>query len=362
LTPSGNPWLVALLPVAAHLGETIHIADPVDPLLLEGVHENFRVWRVWYPDWHHPKIVVPILPRSGSNASGRIGSFFSGGADSFFTALFHDTEPGYMPPIEELITIWGFDIPLNKPGEIEAARASLSAAAKKMGKAQIFCWTNIRGTRVNTWDWNKCACGTSLAAVALCLEKRYWRVHSPGSWGPTTQELSPNGMHVLTDQNYSTQTLRFIYDGTSFSRAKKLGFLAQSPVAMEHLRICWEGLNAINCSMCSKCTRSMIALAAYGGLEKCKTFDSTKLTPDRIRTMRARSEGDVFNFELLSETLPESCPPELRAALLACIEFNKRYYRRLHRFEKLEMMRFAGWLFGHYKRRFVLERKKQVNA
>jgi hypothetical protein len=360
LAPSGNPWLVALLPVAAHLGETLRIADPVDRLLLEGVHEDLRIWRSRDSQLVDFKIEAPIRSSASAESSGRVGSFFSGGADSFFSVLFHDSEPEYMTRVEELITVWGFDIPLSKPNEIETARASLEAAGRKIGRSHLFCWTNVRETRINDWDWNDWGCLPCLAAVALCLEKRYSRVLLPTGWGATSSEIGLTGLCTITTENFSTQRTRLKYDGAAFSRSRKLAFLAKSSIAMEHLRICWEGFSAHNCSACSKCIRTMIALAAVGALERCKTLDATKLTPDRIRRYRTRTEGDIVNFEMLLSTLPDTCPTNLRTALEECIENNKAYYNRLRTFEKLERTRLVGWLFGHYKRRFVLEPKKRT--
>jgi hypothetical protein len=358
LVPSGNPWLALLTPIAALLGEPLRISDPVDPLLFEGIHENMRVWKVWYPEYHELKFEVTLLPRMPAEPFGRVASFFSGGADSFFSVLFHEPEEHHLPRVDELISIWGFDIPLTKPQEIDRAQASLATAAKAMRKSIHFVRTNIRETRLNAWDWDDYTHGTSLVAVGLCLEKRYWRILVPANWGPTLLEMKPNGQHALTESNYSTQRMRFSFDGTSHSRNKKLGYLSNWPVAMEHLRLCWEGLGASNCSMCSKCTRSMIGLAAYGALAKCKTLDASRFSLDRVRSMRARTKGDVGNFELLLKTLPDECDPELRVAVELCLKQNQRYFARLAQFEALELTPWLGWLFGHYKRRVFMDSKR----
>ena len=50
--------------------------------------------------------------------------------------------------------------------------------------------------------------------------------------------------------------------------------VGRSPVALEHLRVCWENLEgAYNCGRCEKCIRTMVNLTVAGALDRCQTFD-----------------------------------------------------------------------------------------
>ena len=49
LSASGNPWLAALLPLAATLQQPVRMSLPIDPLLRRGAGEIAAVWRGWYP-------------------------------------------------------------------------------------------------------------------------------------------------------------------------------------------------------------------------------------------------------------------------------------------------------------------------
>jgi hypothetical protein len=358
LQVTGNSWLAALTPLAAQLGEGLQISDPVDPQLFEGVHENLRIWRVWFPNLDNPGINVSLLPRLAPPPFGRVASFFSGGVDSFFSVLFHDTRPDHLPKVDEVVTVWGLDIPIGKPEEIERAQASLDVAVRAMEKKWIQVWTNIRETRIKEVDWPTLCHGSVLAAVGLCLETRFWRFLIPGNWGPTMQELKPWGTHVLTEPNFSTQRMRFVYDGTSFNRVRKMEFLATSPIALDHLRLCWEGRSAGNCSRCVKCMRAMLCLKCFGVLERSRTFDPTQFSLDRIRNMKMAKKYELAMVEMLRDTLPANCDPKISKAVVDCIDSNSRYFKKIELFEMLERKPLVGWAFGMYKRAFIFEKNR----
>ena len=49
------------------------------------------------------------------------------------------------------------------------------------------------------------------------------------------------------------------------------------------LRVCWWNLAPTgNCSMCHKCERAMVAIAAYGRAEDFTVFDRTVSLADRL--------------------------------------------------------------------------------
>jgi len=141
--PSGEPWLVALAPLAALLGEPLHITAPVDPRLLGGLRELLHLWRSWDARCQ----VVPLGCREprpsaaaeGERARGR-GAFFSGGVDSFFTVV-RASDPearGAAAPLDGLVAVHGFDVPLANGEASRRMQASLGDAAGSLG------WTSSR--------------------------------------------------------------------------------------------------------------------------------------------------------------------------------------------------------------------------
>src|SRR5690348_5680570 len=86
MTGSGSPWLAALLPLAATLGEPLEIPLPVDPLFLARADEILRLWRQWLPRMQVVAVTAPRDDRPAPRPEA-IAAFFSAGVDSFFTAL-----------------------------------------------------------------------------------------------------------------------------------------------------------------------------------------------------------------------------------------------------------------------------------
>ena len=107
ISTSGNPWLVALAPLAVTLGEPLRIQSAVDAELFGNVEELMHVWASWYP---HLK-PVPVYPDEVSEiepgSTRCTAAFFSGGVDSFFTVLRHD-DPAHLQvrrPVDDLLTV-----------------------------------------------------------------------------------------------------------------------------------------------------------------------------------------------------------------------------------------------------------------
>src|SRR5688500_8711754 len=92
LIVSGDPWLAWLAPLAVTLGESLEVEEPASAQLLANVHELLRVWTEWYPNLSMSRITAPA--NAAREAGELTGAFFSGGVDSFFTALRHITGNG----------------------------------------------------------------------------------------------------------------------------------------------------------------------------------------------------------------------------------------------------------------------------
>ena len=114
LTESGSPWLACLAPLASWLGQPLRLGLPVDPLLLRNVRELMAIWKNWYSRPRVVPIESPVCGASPGRTDGRTALFFSGGVDSMFSLYRNEQdEPGALP-IDDLIAVHGFDIPLDK--------------------------------------------------------------------------------------------------------------------------------------------------------------------------------------------------------------------------------------------------------
>ncbi len=277
LSKTGNPWLACLLPLAATLGETLRIPMPVDRLLLRNARELPCIWKSWYPELHRVEVIAEAESESRTGGS-RAGSFFTGGVDSFFTAL-RSTEGGAIPT-DDLITVGGFDIPLANLAAFERRRARLGAVAAELGKTLVDVVTNLRQTRLETAGWGRLFHGGALASVGLALEGRYRRLLIPSTH--TYGRLVPLGSHPLTDPLFSTTRTEVLHDGATYDRFGKLEYLSRHPVALRNLHVCFRAVSDHNCGSCEKCLRSMTALELLGCLSSAESFPVKRLDVGRV--------------------------------------------------------------------------------
>jgi hypothetical protein len=114
-TRSGNPWLAALLPLAASLGEPIEWEAPVDRPLVDGAQEILRVWHSWYGQTRVVPLRGPVSESPIDERGSLTASFLTCGVDSMFTALDHGTADGRVVRgvIDEFLFVHGFDVAIS---------------------------------------------------------------------------------------------------------------------------------------------------------------------------------------------------------------------------------------------------------
>ena len=250
VSTTGNPWLACLAPLSVTLGETLHIDAPVDAQLLENVHELALVWKSWYPALQPINVEAEVVQDEvipAGTCERRTAAFFSGGVDSFFTVLQHE-EPGSRygrHHVQDLLCVWGFDVPLENVEAFARMRASLERAADLLGKPFIPVATNIRTTRWDRAKWGPLSHGCGLASVGLVLEARFATLLVGSTYGYA--DLQPWGSHPLTDPLLSTSSTRVVHDGAAYNRVQKTAFIACNDVVKHHLRVCWKQRSDGNC-------------------------------------------------------------------------------------------------------------------
>lgn len=289
LSLSGNPWLVAMLPLALAHHEPLELEAPVDPLLLEHAQELQGLWTSWYPAFSP----IPIAAERGSAVEpfgNKTAAFFSGGVDSFYTVLHSQAEdPG---AIDELIFVRGADILLGNQTAFEKAIATVRDAAQELGLPLRLATTNLRSTRYRIVHWEKLGSGPLLGAIGLALECRYQRVLISSTWAG--EALHPLGSHPETDPLFSTLRTTFVHYGDWTNRIPKTEYISQHQVALNHLRVCWESPRGDNCGHCLKCLRTMIVLELIDKLRLCRTFLDKVLNLGLVRRQYLGREWRYF--------------------------------------------------------------------
>ena len=299
---NGNPWLACLLPYAVTLGESLEITLPVDPLLYEGAIAMMQVWDAWYPgERERVELHCDLLEPASAASTGRVGAFFSGGVDSFHTLLRHEPMGGAILPvhIDDLITVWGLDVPLGNPGAFSRVRENIDAAAAVLGKTTVTMATNLRESGWQATNWGLMGQGPALAALALVLESRYRRVLLPSSLSYSSIRVW--GTHPLVDPLFSTTRLEVRDDGAHDNRRAKIAAIADNDLAMSHLRVCWMAQSDKNCGKCEKCLRTLTAFELLGKRDRCVTFPPDAWSVDALANLRYRNDLDRRYMSRLAE-------------------------------------------------------------
>jgi hypothetical protein len=296
LRPTADFAVAFQAPVAATLREHLIVDGALDAQLAAGVQEVTRVWRSWYPELAEVAIDASRGESPPLRGDRGIASFFSGGVDSFFTVLRHAAGQGTPTNVEidDLILIHGFDIPLVNERGFAAVHESLGKAAAALGKQLVPVATNVRESRFRETDWSRVSHAAALAGVAHALGAAYETVLIGSSAG--YRDLRFWGSHPLTDPMLSSSTTRLLHDGPAFMRVEKTEWITRSPVALQHLRVCYKSEDGGNCGACNNCYRTMLALDALGALQRCVTFAPGALDLRRVERIFCRHDYDIRQF------------------------------------------------------------------
>lgn len=256
---------------------------PVSESLLHNMRQFSEIFSSWFPEYHALELTDISGDQAVSRNTGRVGSFFTGGVDSFYTFIKHRSE------ITDLIYVHGYDLQLDDLSRREAIT--------EMGR-QIAEEANIRFIEIETdsqklfrafGEWGLKSHGIALGVAGRLLAGHLDKIYVPSSFAE--EDLMPWGSHPDTDPLLSDETVEYVHDGCEASRVEKVQVIKDSALALDHLRVCWERVEgAYNCGACEKCLRTMTSMYAMGVLAECKTFPH-KIDEKRIRSFLLTSSS-----------------------------------------------------------------------
>jgi hypothetical protein len=324
LGTSGDGWLVALLPLALRMREPLRIAAMVDPTLLRNTGALMKTWAGWFPEYPPVRVEVEGERARADSGAGRTGLFFTGGVDSFYSALHYDRQAArdHRTPVEDLLYIWGYDIPLENQPAFERKARTLAEVADRMGKRAITLATNLRQTRLATLDWARVTHGAALGAAALMLEGRFSTMLLSAALAREDSESF--GAHPLTDPLMSTGRTTFVHYGAEATRFEKTEFIASSELVRRYLHVCWEEASDRNCSRCEKCFRTQMTLDLLGCREAAPCFDVAGYSLDRADRVQLGSPATVRLMRDLRGPAMACGRPDVLAAIDRCLEADRR--------------------------------------
>lgn len=300
-----DAWMLWLLPHAFEAGEDLCLEGTVDPELLRNAHELMAVWSCWRPGKR--PVGIEAEPAASPAPQGtRTGLFFTAGVDSFFSLLHHDDMARLHPawnlrPVDDLIYVQGYDIPIANRPALDRKQAALRAIAEETGKTLVTLATNFRDTGVSLRksDWGPVMHGPAVAACGLLLGRR-WRTLLLSA-AVAYDEFDPWGSTCMTDPLFSTSATRVWHYGAGADRLRKIEFLARRDVALEHLHVCWRDASERNCGVCEKCFRTLLALDMAGARARARTFPAGEFSVDRLRDVWSDREPVKRMYEKMRE-------------------------------------------------------------
>jgi len=318
-----DAWLLWLLPHAFETQQELVLDGAVDPELLRNAHELMEIWSRWRPGRRPIRVRAEPAdpPGPGASPPERTGLFFTAGVDSFFTLYHFDTMAADHPewrqrPVDDLIYVWGFDIPLAHREACESKDRALRRIAADVGKPLVTLVTNLRDTGVRQ-PWGRVMHGPALGGVGLLLGNR-WRETLLSSWF-CHEDTDPWGSTGITDPLLSTSATRTRPYGAGHDRFEKLAFLMRFPLAFETLHVCWEERSAGNCGRCEKCLRTLIALDILGALDRAATFPREPLDLSLLAKVWKDTPLFVRMYEQLKDHAAAAGHSDIVAAIDACL-------------------------------------------
>ncbi|MES2073178.1 MAG: hypothetical protein V4488_22690 [Pseudomonadota bacterium] len=326
LSDNGNPWLAAMLPMAAAAHEDIQLSLPVDALLLENLRGVSRIWAGWYPELDVVGLDAVGLDCASCAAAAppppdRTAAFFSGGIDSYYTIARrlpgNDAGLPVVGRVDELLSVWGFDVSVNDQAGFAPMAQLLESAAEQIQRSHAIIHTNLRDNRT-VWQrrWGPLTNGAGLSFVALMLEKRYRQVFLGSSYPNYTGV--PWGSHPLVDPLFSTSAMQIVHDGASSTRVAKTDLVARFLPAQSALHVC-QAMAESNCSECEKCYRTMITIDILGHRQAmAQVFDWSRYDVAAIKNLSIGGVRDgIFYDEIIAAARAAGRHDVLRGLLRA---------------------------------------------
>ena len=306
-TRRADPFVpIALLP-AMRAGVPLRVRGAVSRQLLRNLSQVQDILCTWYPRTYQ-KVRVdadPTAPEPARPAGA--GAFFSGGVDSFYTALKHQDE------LSHLIFIHGLDITLNDVAMRRKVSTALRQACTELGKPLLEVETNMRTILDAYTSWNKDSHGAALASVGLALAPQLRKVYINST--ATYDRLAAHGSHPLLDPLWSTETLEIIHEGADMLRWRKLESMLDNQTVRRYLRSCWRHPDgAYNCCHCSMCLMNMSFLRLRRVLEQFTAYPQPLDLNEVVRLSKNRPAPNVAEIILLREIERVGSDPELAVA------------------------------------------------
>lgn len=289
-----DAFLVALLYPAMYYGEDIDIRGNVSKKLLHNIKHYVQGLILAYDSNFHK---IDIMVKGFSNAVKtdflHVGTGFSGGIDSFSTLndnFFYTDDKDYKIDVLFFFHVgqYGNVRKINTWERANNRFRITSDFANEIGVKAVMMNTNMFDFYLPYWEYDAgIICRISSILAFQKILKRYYISNTV-----TYKELAEMNLfnhHVdmaeMSDPIImpllSPDGLDILCDGAQHTRTEKTLNIIDLPLAQKYLNVCVNSSDdhvaATNCSVCSKCQRTLMALESSDALEKFKDVFNLRL-------------------------------------------------------------------------------------
>ena len=285
-TESSNCFLAGMLYPAMRYGEDIEIKGVVSARLLYNLNEYLvPLMTICDPRLKRIRISAAAVDDCGCREAKAVGTGFSGGIDSFATICEHFVRPepeGFRLTHLFFFNVGAHGIP-KKPGDMEAIERQFRARYEKFkgypdeaGLPFVPVDSNVH--KFPPWGHLEVATFATVSAVMFLQRgiRRYFLASSGHTYRQLWKFLGDGGrpdaierMNMMLLPWLSTESLDLVDDGNLYDRSQKTVLVANYPPAAKYLNVCYghDTLDT-NCSVCSKCARTLLTLDILGKLDE----------------------------------------------------------------------------------------------
>ena len=277
-------WLFLMLPVCMKLGEDLDVTGTISQTAVDAFYKAQEELLEAHPHLQKIKLRTDqaIVENSHINKAKGIGSFFSGGLDSTYTA---ET----IKEIDTLIGVWGFDIAATNEKHWKLTSLILEELAAGMNKKLVTVKTNIRELSNGLLSWGADYHGPAMAGLAIALSNHVSRVYVSASH---IEETKRWGQFPSLSRSFSTEHQDIIEHG-ALVRTEKALALGKDPSA-KLLRVCYRNkTDRANCGECQKCLRTRLEFSLINSPFRPRGLETQ---PSLLEIMKIKILKNDFAF------------------------------------------------------------------
>lgn len=286
--------IFAIAHLAMREADHVHLHGAVSKKSLLNLLEYQGAWVRWKPKKYYKFNITANEVVECKKGTGEALSAYSGGVDAMFSLfqnVFENSSDNVSHNLRGCLLVHGFDIPLSDDDAFKSVREKSAILHSYLNVDSLWIRTNSKEV-VQDWE------DSFAAQLMACLHLFSSRFDTAliGSSEPYDELVIPWGSSPITDHLLTGGAMEAVHYGAGYSRTEKIDYLSKIPLAVENLRVCWQGTNKTrNCGECEKCLRTRLNFEA-AGLRNPSCF-SQPFNPLIAKKIKARNVAQLRELE-----------------------------------------------------------------